>query len=104
MRGTSNGIAGNLPREGRAQARPFRLEVVLALLLFGVWPAPAADLSVSVARQDDVYEVRGRFTTSASLDTAWRVLTDYEGIHAHILMMADQLSAGIFAQFPSRFR
>ena len=31
-------------------------------------------------------------------------VTDYEGIHAHILMMADQLSAGIIAQFPSRFR
>jgi hypothetical protein len=30
-------------------------------------------------------------------------VTDYEGIHAHILMMADQLSAGIIAQFPSRF-
>jgi len=31
-------------------------------------------------------------------------VSDYEGIHAHILMMADQLSAGIIAQFPSRFR
>lgn len=31
-------------------------------------------------------------------------VTDYEGIHVHILMMADQLSAGIIAQFPSRFR
>ena len=31
-------------------------------------------------------------------------VTDYEGIHAHILMMADQLSAGIIAQFPSHFR
>lgn len=30
-------------------------------------------------------------------------VTDYEAIHAHILMMADQLSAGIIAQFPSRF-
>jgi len=26
----------------------------------------------------------------------------YEGIHAHILMTADRLSAGIIAQFPSR--
>jgi hypothetical protein len=31
-------------------------------------------------------------------------VTDYEGIHAHILMMADQLSAGLMTQFPSRFR
>jgi hypothetical protein len=31
-------------------------------------------------------------------------VTDYEAVHAHILMMADQLSAGIVAQFPARFR
>jgi len=31
-------------------------------------------------------------------------VSDYEGIHTHILMMADQLSAGVIAQFPSRFR
>jgi hypothetical protein len=31
-------------------------------------------------------------------------VTDYEAIHLHILMMADTLSAGIVAQFPSRFR
>ena len=27
---------------------------------------------------------------------------DSEGIHAHMLMMADRLGAGIIAQFPSR--
>ena len=31
-------------------------------------------------------------------------VTDYEAIHRHILMMADTLSAGVVAQFPSRFR
>ena len=31
-------------------------------------------------------------------------VTDYEAIHAHILMMADQLSAGLITQFPSSFR
>lgn len=41
------------------------------------------------------HELHGQYTAS---------VTDYEGIHAHILMMADQLSAGIIAQFPSRFR
>ena len=41
------------------------------------------------------HELRGEYATS---------VTDYEGIHAHILMMADQLSAGIIAEFPSRFR
>jgi len=40
------------------------------------------------------HELHGQYPAS---------VTDYEGIHAHILMMADQLSAGIIAQFPSRF-
>ena len=41
------------------------------------------------------HELHGQYAAS---------VTDYEGIHAHILMMADQLSAGVMAQFPSRFR
>jgi len=40
------------------------------------------------------HELHGEYAANVS---------DYEGIHAHILMMADQLSAGIIAQFPSRF-
>ena len=31
-------------------------------------------------------------------------VADYEVLHTHILMMADRLSDGIIAQFPSRFR
>jgi hypothetical protein len=31
-------------------------------------------------------------------------IRDYDGIHRHILEMADTLSAGIIAQFPRRFR
>ena len=30
-------------------------------------------------------------------------VVDYEAIHAHILMMADQLSAGVIERFPARF-
>jgi hypothetical protein len=41
------------------------------------------------------HELHGQYAAS---------VTDYEGIHAHILMMADQLSAGVMAQFPSKFR
>ena len=29
---------------------------------------------------------------------------NYDGIHEHILMMADRLSQGIVKQFPRRFR
>jgi hypothetical protein len=31
-------------------------------------------------------------------------IRDYEAVHHHILEMADELSNGIFAQFPQRFR
>ena len=41
------------------------------------------------------HELHGQYAESVA---------DYEAVHAHILMMADQLSAGIIAQFPSRFR
>lgn len=41
------------------------------------------------------HELHGQYADS---------VTDYEAIHAHILMMADQLSSGLIAQFPSRFR
>lgn len=41
------------------------------------------------------HELHGQYASSVS---------DYEGIHSHILMMADQLSSGIIAQFPARFR
>jgi hypothetical protein len=41
------------------------------------------------------HELHGQYAAS---------VTDYEAVHAHILMMADQLSAGIVAQFPARFR
>ena len=40
-------------------------------------------------------ELRGEYEASVA---------DYEVIHSHILMMADRLSDGIIAQFPSRFR
>jgi hypothetical protein len=41
------------------------------------------------------HELHGQYASSVS---------DYEAIHTHILMMADQLSTGIIAQFPARFR
>ena len=46
--------------------------------------------------------IKGFTTNPTLMRTAG--ITDYEAIHHHILMMADTLSAGIIAQFPSRFR
>ena len=40
------------------------------------------------------HELHGQYASSVS---------DYEAIHAHILMMADQLSGGLMSQFPARF-
>ena len=80
MSGAGDRIAGTFSGRGRARARPLRPVAVLALLLASAWPARADDLSVSVVLRDKIYEVRGRFTTLASRDTVWRVLTDYERI------------------------
>jgi len=77
---TMNGFAGILPVGGRTRVRPSRLVAVLALLACSAWPVRADDLVVSVVHKDGIFEVRGRFTARASVDTAWRVLTDYEGI------------------------
>lgn len=41
------------------------------------------------------HELHGQYASSVD---------DYEAIHTHILMMADQLSTGIISQFPARFR
>jgi len=80
-------IAGTLPQGGRARARPLFLLAVLVLLVSSVWPARADDLSVSVVLKDEIYEVRGRFTTHASLDTVWGVLADYERIPRFVVSM-----------------
>ncbi len=63
------------------------------------WPADVmrADMREHLDRTlaEAAHELHGQYAAS---------VTDYEAIHAHILMMADQLSSGVIAQFPSRFR
>ena len=46
--------------------------------------AAASSPKVTVELHSRVYEVRGSFTTSAPIDTAWAVLTDYGGIGAFV--------------------
>jgi hypothetical protein len=50
---------------------------------------------LDVTLKEAVDQLNGRFAAGVA---------DYDSIHAHILEMADQLSSGIIAQFPSRFR
>ncbi len=82
-----NGIAETIPTRGRAKARPPRLVMALAALLLCAGPGLADDVVVSVVHRDEVYEVRGRFTSGASLDTVWRVLTDYDHISSFVESM-----------------
>jgi hypothetical protein len=50
---------------------------------------------LDVTLKEAVDQLNGRFAAGVA---------DYDSIHRHILEMADQLSAGIVAQFPNRFR
>jgi hypothetical protein len=50
---------------------------------------------LDVTLKEAVDELNGRFAAGVA---------DYDSIHRHILEMADQLSSGIMAQFPNRFR
>jgi hypothetical protein len=58
---------------------------------------PRADMKTHLDQTlaEAAHELHGQYATSVS---------DYEAIRTHILMMADQLSTGIVAQFSSRFR
>ena len=82
-----SGIAGTLPRGGRAHARPLRLVLALIVFALGALPVQADDVVVTVADRDEVFEVRGRFTTRTTADSVWRVLTDYSGIPRFVRSM-----------------
>ena len=87
MSGTGDEIAGTLLVGGRAQARPRRLLAILCAVVCWSGAARADDVTVSVGHREDVYEVRGRFTTRASVDSVWRLLTDYERIPRFVKSM-----------------
>jgi hypothetical protein len=63
------------------------------------WPRPVmrADMKthLDATLAEAAHELHGEYAAG---------ITDYTGIHAHILMMADRLSDGIMTQFPARFR
>jgi hypothetical protein len=67
-----------MSRCGRAAAAALLAVFVLAA---GALPAAAATpVDLTVTDKDGHYQVRGAFRVVASIDTAWAVLTDYDGI------------------------
>ena len=58
--------------------------MLLALVAGG---AAASKPTVTVGERAGLYDVRGEFTTSASLATAWAVLTDYARIDSFVTSM-----------------
>ena len=80
------GIAEGQPVRGRARARPRCLWVALVLVAV---PVLASDVSVTVKHHDEIYEVSGRFTTTAPAQVAWDVLSDYENIPRFVNSMKE---------------
>ncbi|MFM6851107.1 MAG: hypothetical protein ACKOVB_18610 [Terrabacter sp.] len=95
--------AGNTAAFDAANARWYANANDIADFLASANPRswPKALLRADMKRHLDqtlaeaAHELGGQYAAS---------VTDYEAVHAHILMMADLLSRGIVAQFPSRFR
>ena len=81
------GPPGHPASRGRARARPLRLVAMLAGLILSAAAARAESVSVTVTDSAGAYEVRGRFETSAGMDTVWEVLTDYGNIPRFVRSM-----------------
>lgn len=63
------------------------------------WPTKAMRSMMQVHLDQTLKEAVDRLTGKHVAE-----VRDYDAIHAHILEMADMLSAGIMKQFPARFR
>jgi ribosome-associated toxin RatA of RatAB toxin-antitoxin module len=75
--------------------RPRALAIAQAAALFAAFssPSPAAcsigqDIRVSIQRGKEGFILEGRFTSPATPEQAWRVLTDYEAIPSFIRSMS----------------
>ena len=63
------------------------------------WPRAEMRAMMKTHLDETLKEAQDRLGGKFAAD-----IRDYEAVHHHILEMADQLSNGIFAQFPQRFR
>lgn len=60
-----------------------RAAAAALLIVSGVWSvawAGGSGVDLTVTQKDGLYQVRGAFQVKASVDTAWAVITDYDGI------------------------
>jgi hypothetical protein len=63
------------------------------------WPRKAMRKMMKVHLDETLKEAQDRLAGRFAAD-----IRDYEGVHRHILAMADMLSGGIIRQFPRAFR
>jgi hypothetical protein len=63
------------------------------------WPRGEMRAMMKTHLDETLKEAQDRLAGNFAAD-----IRDYEAVHHHILEMADQLSSGIVAQFPQRFR
>lgn len=69
----------------------FRRAAALAGAILCAAAAAAGEVTIAVEQREGVYEVRGRFETTAHLDVVWAVLTDYEGIPRFVRSMRESV-------------
>jgi hypothetical protein len=75
---TSVAMVSRTEQTGRAAAA-----ALLAVCCLAVLTGPAAadsPVDLTVTNHEGLYRVRGAFSVMACIDTAWAVLTDYDGI------------------------
>ncbi len=68
-----------------------QLRIPPALVFFSLLVAScafAAETDVSVSKRDGVFHVQAQSTVASDRETAWRVLTDYEGYPAFVPNLA----------------
>ena len=95
--------AGDRAQLGRATAAWYANASSIADFLHRAnprnWPRREMRSMMKTHLDETLREATDRLTGDFAAD-----VRDYDAVHRHILVMADQLSAGIMRQFPARFR
>ena len=75
---TSVAVLSRTEQSGRAATAA--LLTVCWLAVLGGPAAAGSPVELTVTSNDGLYRIRGAFSVVASVDTAWAVITDYDGI------------------------